>query len=420
MATYTKIMYQTEHGITPSQVSVSNAKDLTFPVNISDPILSYANNRFLVCRDSAGSVYESTDGINWSAKPAVDTSTAATLTPIVYGNNLYVTAYRSVSSNGAPVWYSSDLLTWTKAYLPSITTEPYDLTFGNGIFVAVNYNYVMYSTNGKNWNYTLLPLNEYDERFWSNIYYANGRYIVTGGSKMIATSTNLYSWGQVTPSARIYKVATNGKAFVGLCSDLNAVLYSTDGTNWTQHNLPSTSVPYDNLCFNGNHFVLTSYEGTTVAYSLNGQTWNSTNSPSSPSKAYLAGGNGTTISLPGSGTNYLRSTNTINWSNTYDSTDPITITSDHLPTLSADGYVFKGWALNNQPVQEGDTLAANSTNTFVAIWEKLPSKVYCGNSLNRATPISKIYCGDENNKARKIVKVYAGDENNKARLCWKN
>ena len=58
---------------------------------------------------------------------------------------------------------------------------------------------------------------------------------------------------------------------------------------------------------------------------------------------------------------------TVNYGESY------ALTSDDLPALSADGYVFVGWAKDGDVVGVGTTISANTTLT--AVWEEIPESI---------------------------------------------
>jgi hypothetical protein len=116
-----------------------------------------------------------------------------------------------ISSNvGA---YSYDGITWTAITMPSARYWS-KVTYGNGVYVTVagNTNIAAYSTNGINWTQTTLPVSTW----WNRAIYGNKTFVAFAGkgSGIGASPT------QATSIAA----------------------YSTDGINWTQTALPSSSM----------------------------------------------------------------------------------------------------------------------------------------------------------------------------------
>ena len=420
MATSTKIIYQTEHGAAPSTISIPNVEDLVKPDWLR--FISYANNRFLGNSIIWKPIYESTDGINWTERnPANEENFSGDqIYKIEYGNNMYMALSSEIDSNNCSViYYSTNLQTWNYYSMPQ-GVRWISLKYQNGLFIMYSMGTdLAVSSNGFNWSF--YPLSYYASSPIINVNYVNNVMLLSlayGGLVINPDGLNWYTISDVPIMLQNSNIYYHNNTY--FASTGTSIIASTNLYNWTEYPLPSTSTYYASFGYNGKIFSAVTADGATAVYSTDGKNWHFGTTPADCKADYYANSPNIFLAVSSLSTKYLRSEDGINYYSTYNSTNPITVSSAYLPSLTADGYLFKGWSLNNKLVKEGDQLNANSTNTFVAIWEKLPSKVYCGNSSNIATPISKIYCGDNNGFARKIIKVYAGDENNIARLCWKN
>ena len=181
---------------------------------------------------------------------------------LVYGNGKFLCFddnYKTSSINGLRMAYSSDCVHWTEQIifpnnrLPSVD----DVTYGNGIFVAVgqvnsreiatntyeSVNGYMISSDGVSWSYG-------ESNVPKNISYANGEFVGIAGSG--------YS---------------NGYFY-----------YSSDGTAWSRYS--STQLPTSTANVNtaskvryGKGLFVVAYQDTSsyinyIAYSSNGSTWN--------------------------------------------------------------------------------------------------------------------------------------------------
>lgn len=107
--------------------------------------LHYADTigKFILAGES-GALRVSSNGIAWSN---VTLPGAQGLTKVASGNGIAV-----VSGSGNTVHYSSDAITWNSVTIPFASPSDIYVSFGNGMFVAVNAGgFVATSTNGSTW-----------------------------------------------------------------------------------------------------------------------------------------------------------------------------------------------------------------------------------------------------------------------------
>jgi hypothetical protein len=229
-------------------------------------------------------------------------------------------------AEGNTAAYSTDGINWTAATLPSVTTW-YNLTYGNGRFVAISSGAAAYSTNGIDWVGIIVP-----DLYWQNLTYGNGKFvaIIANGSNEAIYSTNGVSWtGTTLPSSSGWREVTygNGK-FVAIAR--GKVAYSTDGINWTGITTPSNSFWSDITYGNGKFVIIGSGK---AAYSADGINWTETTLPSSSSWADATYGNGKFVAI-GNG-KVVYSADGINWTE-------ITTPSTTLPSGSSWAAVTYG------------------------------------------------------------------------------
>jgi hypothetical protein len=190
-----------------------------------------------------GTILTSKDGMNWVQRQS---GTSYTISCIAYGNGQFV-AFGSdnVQENAVTLLTSTDGVTWAQSQV----LAPIGTRFGvnsavyeNGQFVAVGVAYtlddcncstnVLVSTDGTNWS----PVKHVGDNLLA-VTYGGGRFVATGGTGTIVTSTDGVTW--VTQRARD---AGEGHWLSGLAYGANhfvavgwggGILTSTDGVTWT-------------------------------------------------------------------------------------------------------------------------------------------------------------------------------------------
>jgi hypothetical protein len=116
---------------------------------------------------------------------------------------------------------------WTAATMPG-SEYWYDVTYGNGKFVAVTHgsDKAAWSADGINWTATTMPGSEY----WRDVTYGNGK-------------------------------------FVAVAHDSNKAVWSADGINWTAATMPSSEYWYD-IAYGTGKFLAVSYDSNKAVWSL--------------------------------------------------------------------------------------------------------------------------------------------------------
>jgi hypothetical protein len=180
----------------------------------------------------------SPDGITWTVR----TLAAAVWNPLAYGNSRFVTinddSLVSVSTNAGVTWS-------TPAALPTGTaTDWYDLTYGNGLFVAVG------------------------------MEFSSG-----SGSPCIITSPDGVTWTtRTSPVIDLRGVTFGGDRFVAIPQNNSAFVASLDGINWESASLGYTAISTGGaIGYGGGLFVVNSTRTDTfinhIITSTDGFTW---------------------------------------------------------------------------------------------------------------------------------------------------
>jgi hypothetical protein len=165
---------------------------------------------------------------------------------VTYGNGTFVAVgYRGAySTNGG--------VTWTASTLPPEPTNQYtylSVAYGDGKFVAGGHEGIAYSTDGgKTWTKTVLPA-VVVHGIWTDIIYADGKFIALSvdefeGDDYIMYSPDGINWTAVYIAeqgrwTRWFKVTYGDGKFVMISNTAPFATSSPDGINWTTTALPS-------------------------------------------------------------------------------------------------------------------------------------------------------------------------------------
>lgn len=226
--------------------------------------VSYGGGDF-VAVGTSGALQWSSDGLNWTTRPA---GTTNSLAGVCYGNGIWV----AIGGNGSVVT-SPTGLAWTLR--TSGTGENLlGVVYGGGQFVAVGYEgTVITSPDGINW--TVQYVNTLASLF--RVAYGNGRFAAAGSSGTIVSSTDGVNWNVTTAStsAPLYGLDFGNGEFLAAGGSGDTVYYdyagstvlfrSHDGVNWQSVNTPTDwnlhSVTFMNGAFwiaGGNSAILES------------------------------------------------------------------------------------------------------------------------------------------------------------------
>src|SRR5690606_30008038 len=170
---------------------------------------------------------------------------------------------------------SADGSTWTTHAL-SKNYNLDDVTFGNGIFLAVGrtgmQNIVISSPDGVNWtehNVTITSTSSF-----SGISYGNNIFVATAQDGTILTSSNGTTWTESRAEATIGYLGLTSVRFVNDSFFVlsNGKYYtSKDGASWTKHVISDNSSFFD-IAFHNDLYVATVGFGQ-IYYSSDGINW---------------------------------------------------------------------------------------------------------------------------------------------------
>ena len=153
---------------------------------------------------------------------------------------------------------------------------------------------------------------------WRSVCYGNGKFVaVAYNSNAVVYSTDGINWTRTTlpASTRWRSVCYGNGKFVVVAQDSNAVVYSTDGITWTRTTLPA-SASWRSVCYGNGKFVAVAFDNTIAAYSIDGITWTQTTLPSSAYWYSVCYGDGKFVAVTYDSTIAAYSVDGINWTNT--------------------------------------------------------------------------------------------------------
>lgn len=190
--------------------------------------IRFVNNKLVAVGPS--SIITSEDGITWSN--AIELPNIGSES-IAYGANKYVIAGTS------GIAYSSNGIDWTQLTIPGARNIFYDITYGNGLFIAVGIDgYIVTSSDGINWNVT-----QQGTDAWNRISFLNGVFIALNKNIIISEDGINWSIQPLNNANYSYKgVTTNDDLFV-VVGDNNlttsCTTYELPNTDWKEILTPS-------------------------------------------------------------------------------------------------------------------------------------------------------------------------------------
>ncbi|WP_189032792.1 InlB B-repeat-containing protein, partial [Paenibacillus albidus] len=181
---------------------------------------------------------------SWVTRPV----TAADFQGITYGNNRFVAVGRS----GA-IATSIDGVSWT-SYPQNSSLSLHSVTYGNGTFVAVDFDKILTSSDGISW-----ASHAYNTSFYS-VAFGKGKFVGVGFGGDIMTSIDGETWTRRTSgtSNTLQDVIYGNSQFAAVGDD-GAVLTSTDGDNWViKSHIP---VQAQGIAYGDGIYVVVGFDG---------------------------------------------------------------------------------------------------------------------------------------------------------------
>lgn len=191
-------------------------------------------------------IWASLDGVNWT------NSVVRQLTGIedvAYGNGRFLAV-------GDETFISTNGLDWLNC---SNRTTGCALTFGGGVFAAINGRQIQTSSNGITWaSHPIAAVHQLND-----IAYGNGAFICVGELGSMFVSSNAVDWIQQDPTIFHYQsllAIIYEKGMFVTVGRTGGIYTSTDGVAWKQRE-SGTALDLYNLCHGNNSFVVTGQNG---------------------------------------------------------------------------------------------------------------------------------------------------------------
>ena len=251
-------------------------------------------------------------GATWTLRTSQDNSLS--LRGVTYGNGLFVAV-----GDDLTILTSPDGANWTKRIsvrkgipieqgnlnTPISPWSFFDVTYGNGTFVAVGaLSTTFTSPDGVHWTGTLgTRIN------LSSVAYGKGTFVAVGVDGTIRISPDGVSWAQGISIYPTFGVTYGNGTFVAV-GDKGTILTSPNGVHWTERTAP-TSNDLRGAGYGNGTFVVVG-KGGTILTSPDGANWTARVSGTSNSLYSVAYGNGTFVVVGDKGT-ILTSPDGVNW-----------------------------------------------------------------------------------------------------------
>ena len=291
--------------------------ETSLPVSGDWRSLCYGNNRYIALNYSGKPTVKflySDDGMTWTDSDFIGNG----VNTVAYGNGKFVAFQTGYTRS---YYYSSDGISWTDSgadTLPSPGRNWSDVCYGGNRFVLVSSfgGYGLYSDDGTVWDNFDLPSIKYNPQM-SRVIYGNGLYIAffTKNGNYYLTSTDGKSWSSHSIKWRGYACGCYGHGsyvLLGALSKGNMVYYGSDGSAWTETNLPESRT-WKDVCYGNNGFVAVASNSNKGAYSENGQTWIEITLPESRNWTAVCYGNGKYVAVASSSNKFAYSVDGNTW-----------------------------------------------------------------------------------------------------------
>ena len=315
---------------------VDNAFNTLSPtLSTFNNILNFSSNAFTNLKKSIVYNFNTTTTITKSNVKAKLSNYANNSQVYTFGQKI-PNRWVAVGAGTYSIASSSDGLSWTGINgSTNIFTEGYGVAWNGEKWVAVGKNSVVacsaYSYDGLTW--TFVSLSSYFGTLGAFCVASNGTMWVVGGNNYyIVYSTDGINWNpaSIYPLVNGYGVAWNGTMWIVAGESYNnniKLMYSYNGINWAEVNSSPSFANYAyGIAWNGTMWVATGgVDGSVrIGYSYNGFNWASSTSGSNLLNSYgrNVAWNGTMWIAGGAATNtIIYSYDGINWTGVTGSTN---------------------------------------------------------------------------------------------------
>jgi hypothetical protein len=210
-------------------------------------ITVFVRDRFVISlplsSELAGIMF-SYDGITWESGGSIN---SLFMQSMAYISNKFV-----IFTGSNHVYYSADLLSFTKVYFPNnLSMSPAKMTLVDDKLMLVGRGYTLISQDGVSW--TVLSYSTDNIHYSKEVYdiaYGNGVIMILMEHKSIYKSTNGITWEHVItftkPDSSVVDVTVltfiDGIFIVYNQQSHGQIFYSEDGVSWSTSTIPNVTI----------------------------------------------------------------------------------------------------------------------------------------------------------------------------------
>ncbi len=279
----------------------------TYPVPTYAYGIAYGQGHFVILAENEGLHFSLTspDAVSWSDAPL-----QYPLSAICFGADGIVGIW---NANNPPFYWSKDGITWSQSSVPGVGSFPSDLIYAAGQFVAFMGNQIWTSTDGSGWETADAP--------GISVPSARVRYLeplgkfMAVGFNLIASSSDGKEWSSTMVDqyeVRLSDITAGDGVLVavGTSNYAGGIFVSSDGTDWTDVS-PGNPEAFLGVAY-GNHTFVAVGEFGVIYTSPDGTSWIRRDTGFRADLNEVAFGNGRFVAA-GEGETTLSSVDGVNW-----------------------------------------------------------------------------------------------------------
>ena len=247
-----------------------------------------------------GKIARSVDGTTWTE---IQTPVTSRLYAAAYVNGQFF-----AGGQDNTLLVSADGITWVKKTINANTSFE-SVSYHNGLYVAIGNDCIAQSYDANSWMIsTGIP--GAASRYFRNIVYGNGQYVMAAVSNYLFYSEDGFTWHskKAIPTGSLLQIFYRNGLYLA-CGYKGMLAYSFDTDVWVQVETGTTN-ELTGITYGNGRYVVVGKSGT-ILTSENGVSWTARTSPVSTDLMRVAYGFGRFIAVSWGAT--ITSTNGITW-----------------------------------------------------------------------------------------------------------
>lgn len=247
-----------------------------------------------------GKIMRSTNGSIWSV---IDTPATGRLYAAAYINGKFF-----AGGENSTLLTSADGKVWEKKEINANTSFE-GVVYHNGLYIAIGNDCIAQSYDSNNWTVSNgIPGSA--SRYFRNIVYGNGQYIMAAVSNYLFYSDDGFAWHskKAVPSGSLLQIFYRSGLYLA-CGYKGLLAYSFDTDTWMQVET-GTDNELTGIAYGSGRYVIVGKSGT-ILTSEDGISWTARNSPLSADLTRVAYGFGKFIAVSWGG--IITSNDGITW-----------------------------------------------------------------------------------------------------------